>query len=741
VELIIGKFILPWFGGAPAVWTTSLLVFQLLLLAGYGYAHLLATHSKRKTQLCVHLCIVGGSLLLLALNGTAWPSPITPGAGWKPQGPGHPEFHALAILLAGIGLPFFVLSTTVPLLQHWFGLIQTRFDSYKFYALSNMGSFLALLSYPILIEPHFRLQVQAWAWTVGYTFFAIGIGFCAAIVGSGETAKLPGETKRSSAPLVSATHYLHWLALSACASAALFAVTNVMCQDVAPVALLWVVPLALYLLSFVICFGNSRWYKRTIWHPVLAIATILAFAARCTHSVVFQLTAYALVLFAIGMACHGELARLKPSEAGLTSFYTAVATGGALGGIFVGLFAPQVFPDFWEFELVLWGAGALVVITVYRDRSSWWYARGLWIGVALLSAGLIIPFLASQVDRLVGATLQELGYYQAFAFIALAALSGVVVLVGLGDKHHRLRSVQICVAAMLILYGYIFIGFTRWRGTNVVARTRNFYGVFMVQQDRFMTLLVHGATYQGAQYRGQINHLSPTLYYGHDSGIGIFLDTHPKRNSPTIAPMRLGVVGLGAGTLAAYGRPGDYIRFYEISPAILRLSQSPRPLFTFLMDCPAKLDVILGDARLSMEAEAAHGELQDFDVLVVDAFSGDQIPVHLLTKEAVQTYLRHLSPNGVLAFHTTNASLDLKPVMLGLGREFRLGVLPLVAHDRDTQASNEWVLLSWNRQLLETPAMLRFGRVLEADANAPVWTDDSSNMWQLVVAKLRAHDN
>lgn len=311
----------------------------------------------------------------------------------------------------------------------------------------------------------------------------------------------------------------------------------------------------------------------------------------------------------------------------------------------------------------------------------------------------------------------------------------------LSDKHRMVRSVQICVAAMLVLYAYTFVGFTRWRGANVVARARNFYGVFMVQQDRFVTLLIHGATYQGAQYRGGRSHLSPTLYYGHDSGIGVFLDSHPKRNSRTIAPMRLGVVGLGAGTLAAYGRPGDYLRFYEINPEILRLSQGPRPLFTFLRDCPAELHVILGDARLSMEAEAAHGELQEFDVLAVDAFGGDEIPVHLLTKEAVETYLRHLSTDGVLAFHTTNASLDLKPVMLGLGREFHLAVLPLTAHDRDTQGVNEWVLLSRSRQLLETPELLRFGRVMEPDANAPVWTDDYSNVWQLIVTKLRERDN
>jgi hypothetical protein len=731
VELLSAKFILPWFGGSPAVWTISLLIFQLLLLGGYGYAHVLATRARMKTQTRVHLLVVGASLLLLALHGVHWPSPITPGAQWKPTGPGDPESHVLAILVAGIGFPFFVLATTAPLVAHWSGQVDTRFSPFKFYALSNLGSILALLSYPTVIEPHIRLHVQAWIWTCGYVLFAIGIGYCALGV-----AKWGIEPTRSSPTHAPAASYMRWLALAACASAALLAITNVMCQDVAPVALLWAVPLSLYLISFIICFGRPRWYSRTLCHPLLGIAIILAFTARCTHSIAYQLPAYALVLFAICMTCHGELLRSKPSQAGLTSFYLTIATGGALGGCLVGLVVPQVFPDFWEFELLLWGAAALVIITVACERNSWWYSPQSWIGLALLGASVLIPWSANRLDPLIGATLHELGYYRALSCVTLAVLMVVAILACLKSRQLRVRGVQICVLAMLTLYAYVFVEFSWWRGLNAVARTRNFYGVFMVQQDESITLLIHAATYQGAQYRGRLNRLLPTLYYGYDSGIGVLLENHPKRRS-TASPMRLGVVGLGAGALAAYGRRGDYLRFYEINPAILALSQGPHPLFTFLKDCPAKLDVILGDARLSMDAEVANGAAQDFDILVIDAFSGDEIPVHLLTKEAVEIYLNELSPDGVLAFHTTNASLDLKPVMAGLGREFHLAVLPLVARDRDTDGANEWVLLSRNREILDLPQLMRSGRVMAPDANAPIWTDDYSNLWQLMIAKLR----
>ena len=730
VELLSAKFILPWFGGSPAVWTISLLVFQVLLLGGYGYAHVLASRARLKTQTRVHLLVVGGSLLFLALHGVHWPSPITPGAQWKPAGPGDPELHVLAILTAGIGFPFFVLATTAPLIAHWSGHVDSRFNPLKCYALSNLGSMLALLSYPTVIEPHIRLHVQAWIWSGGYVLFALGIGVCA--VGA---AKLGVEPTPMSPTPVPAARYAQWLALAACASAALLAITNVMCQDVAPFALLWAVPLSLYLVSFIICFGRPRWYSRTLCHPLLGIAIIVAFTARCTHSIAYQLPAYALVLFAICMSCHGELVRSKPSHAGLTSFYLTIATGGALGGCVVGLVVPQVFADFWEFELLLWGAAALVILIVAGEKDSWWYSDKSWIGIAWLGAGVLVPWCANRLNPLIGATLHELGYYRALSCVSLAVLTGFAMLACLKGKRPRLRAIQLCVLAMLVLYAYVFVEFSRWRGLNAVARTRNFYGVFMVQQEQSITLLIHAATYQGAQYRGRLNHLLPTLYYGYDSGIGLLLQNHPKRRS-TASTLRLGVVGLGAGALAAYGRRGDYVRFYEINPAILALSAGPHPLFTFLQDCPAKLDVILGDARLSMEAEVANGAAQDFDVLVIDAFSGDEIPVHLLTKEAVKTYLKELNPDGVLAFHTTNASLDLKPVMAGLGREFHLAVLPLVARDPDTNGVNEWVLLSRNREILDSPQLMSSAAVMAADANVPLWTDDYSNVWQLMIAKL-----
>lgn len=745
VELIIGKFILPWFGGSPAVWITSMLAFQLLLLAGYGYAHLLVTRARWKTQVLVHLCIIGGSLALLVLQGVVWPSPITPPSTWKPDGPAHPEFRTLAILLLSVGLPFLVLSATAPLLQHWVGRFDGKRNPYRLYAFSNLGSLLALFSYPILIEPHFRLQVQAWAWTAGYILFAFGVCACAVIISSSGTmaAARPLEAQEVLADRPSARLYPQWLALAACASTALFAITNVMCQDVASIALLWVVPLSVYLISFVICFGNPGWYIRSIFHPLLAATTFLAFTARCTHSIQFQLPAYALALFAVCMVCHGELMRLKPSAADLTRFYAAVATGGVLGGIFVALLAPQIFPDFWEFELSLWSANVLLVLTAYRDRSSWWWrSHKPWIGIALPTAAFLVPWYANRINPIIGATMRELGYYRGFAFVTFSALLALLILIRPGKTQGAARGIQVFVIAMLVLYAYAFGAFIRWRSTGTVARVRNFYGVFLVQQYRFMTVLIHGATYHGAQYRGAANRLRPTLYYGPGSGIGVFLDNRLKRSSSSAAPMRMGVIGLGAGTLAAYGRPGDYIRFYENNPDILWLSQGPHPLFTYLKDSPATLDVVLGDGRLSLEREAANGNLQRFDVLVVDAFNGDAIPVHLLTREAAEIYLKHLSGlDSVLAFHVTNASLDLIPLVMSLGRAFHMAAVPLIGHDRETQGTNEWVMLSQRRPALETPELLRLRPVPEPDWQIPVWTDDYSNVWQLIVTKLRERNH
>jgi hypothetical protein len=683
-------------------------------------------------QIVVHLCLVGASIVLLVARSFEWPSPITPEKAWKPVSTVHSEMHTIVILLVAVGLQFSVLSTTAPLLQNWIERADAQINSYRLYAISNLASFVALISYPLLIEPYFRLHTQAWTWTAGYLVFSSGVSYCAATGAGGP--KLLSASKIAPVGGSKVSLYLHWLGLAACASTALFAITNVMCQDVASFALLWVVPLSLYLFSFVICFGTSRLYKRIIFHPLLAVATILAFIARCTYSIAFQLVAYSLVLFAICVTCHGELERLKPGPAGLTYFYTAVATGGALGGIFVVLVAPLAFPDFWEFDLALWGVSALMVFTVHRDRNSWWYSLKSWWGIGLFIFAFVSPMIASHFAPSVGGVMNDLNYYHALELLTLVVLLCIFI-TRRKFKRIPLRGIQISVVAMLVLCGWMSMAFIQRRAADhVIARIRNFYGVFMVQQDQSLTLLIHGGTYQGAQFRGVNSRLRPTTYYGHNSGIGILLENHPKRISNE--SMRIGVVGLGVGTLAAYGRPGDYLRFYEIDPDILRLSEGPHPLFTYLEDSLARYDVVIGDARLSLESEAIHNRLQNLDVLVIDAFNGDAIPVHLLTKEAAQAYLQHLSPDGVLAFHVTNASLDLVPVTLGLGREFGLSVLLTKGYDSDFNVYNEWVLLSRDRGILKMPQLLQSGRLLDFEPSCELWTDDYSDVWRLMVARF-----
>jgi hypothetical protein len=734
-EFILGKLILPWFGGSPAAWTTSLVVFQLLLFGGYAYAHVLAG-TQWKTQRNIHSAVVAASVLLLIAHAVNWPSPVTPGVNWKPHDLSLPELRALAILVAAIGLPFFVLSASVPLLAHW--LVRANSNGpYKLYAFSNAGALVGLLSYPVLVEPHLHLRSQGWSWTVAYGLFAILMNACAAITGKTGEFSATGADHRAltPAPHTGARGYWQWLALAGCGSASLVAVTHVVCQDVAPAALIWAIPLSLYLLSFIITFGSTRWYGRAIGLPLLAGAIMIAFVARCTHSVVLQLPAYLAALFAICTACHGELARCRPSTTGPTSFYLAIAAGGALGSILAGVVAPRVFPDFWEFEIVLWAAGALIIAAAIRDHDSWWYSGHAWWGAALVATGLLIAWLAGSVNSLIEATLNELHFYQAVACILGAIIASIAIHRVIAGRPTTQRALHICVLAILILYGYLFVEYSRWRSQDLVTRTRNFYGVIFVQRDRFMTYLIHGATFQGSQYRAISRVRVPTLYYGYDSGIGVLLENHPKRRSGS--PMRLGVVGLGAGTLAAYGRPGDYIRFYEINPAIAGLSQGTQPVFTYLADCPAKVDVILGDARVSLETEAAHGVAQNFDVLVLDAFSGDETPTHLLTQEAVEIYLMHLAAGGVLAFHTTHASLDLKPVIRSLGAHFSLASLALTGRDPDTGATNDWVLLSRNRLLIDAPELSRVRAVADANELVPVWTDDYSSVWPLIAKTFK----
>jgi tetratricopeptide (TPR) repeat protein len=656
VQPLMGKFILPWFGGAPAVWTSCMVVFQALLLAGYAYAHL-AAKCRLRTQVILHLVIVALALVSL---------PITPSPDWKPATTSDPTARIILLLTVSLGLPFFALSATAPLLQQWFSRSTPASSPYRLYALSNAGSLLALLTYPVLFEPRLTRVEQATLWSAGLAFYAIACALCGWKVWKAPETTGPAATQ-SDEQAPNWVNRVLWVLLPACASILLLAVTNKLCQDVAVVAFLWVLPLAVYLLSFIICFERQAWYKREVFGPALLLSLLLIggmLSGVFDFSIPVQIATYLAGLFVICMVCHGELYRLRPHPSRLTAFYLSVAAGGALGGIFVALGAPAMFPDYFELQ---WG----LVLCV-----------GLFVWVSLRQTG------ETETRR--------------WRIGALAG--GTLVLAGLCAMYYA----EAVHYAPLRAY-----------------RTRNFYGVLNVfaynyrEAERSQMELMHGKVVHGMQFTHPGRVQEPTLYFTSGSGIGRVLRT------PHSGKRNIGVVGLGVGTLTTYLEPGERMRFYEINPQVEHVA---RNFFQYLKMARGEVQVVLGDARLAMETESP----QNFDVLVLDAFNSDAIPVHLLTAEAFQVYGRHLRTNGVLAIHVSNASVNLEPVVFNLARKF--GYEAEVIEHRGSPETpwvlpSTWVVLARDPRFLKAPAMAQGSRPpVPASFEVPLWTDDFSGL-------------
>ena len=668
VQPLISKAILPWFGGTPGVWTTCMLFFQLLLCGGYAYSHLLTARISGRWQAVLHVTLLVVSLA--SLN-------IVPSEAWKPIGANSPIATITLLLLSTVGLPYFILSTTGPLLLRWFSLIQPDASPYRLYALSNAGSLLALLTYPVLFEPLMRLSTQESTWSATFVLFAGLCAACAVRLWRQPTENDPRaeETSHASITVQPGTIrlYVIWFLLAMVASMMLLAETNEVCQDVAVIPFLWVIPLSLYLLSFVLCFESDRWYRRS-WYAigttilVLAVCWLQSFGLRTFLPL--QLAIYFGCLFCICMLCHGELARLRPDPKSLTVFYLTVSVGGAGGGVFVGLLAPLIFPAFWEHYLGLIAA-SIIAVLVYFDHRGWMSGTRrpplLWMGLA------------------------------------------ICLFVGVGTVF------------MTVIVNY----------TESIAMVRNFYGVLEVETDEIEDAVVlrHGRIIHGLQLRA-IPSL-PTMYYGFKTGVGRSIEELRERKTP----LNIGLVGLGAGTLAVYGKQGDTLRFYEINENVTKLA---REHFTFLKSCPSQVGIIHGDARLVMENESP----QQFDLLVLDAFSGDAIPTHLLTKEAMQSWLRHLNADGLIAIHISNLHFDLRRVTDALAAEFQLHAITLETSARidvvtGTQSliepGSRWVIIARDAKLLESP---RFQEI-QVKKPLPVerrmlWTDDFSNLVEVL---------
>lgn len=734
VQPLIGKYILPWFGGGPGVWTTCLLFFQVLLLGGYAYAHLVTTRLRPRAQTILH-----GLLLLIA----AVALPIAPGDFWKAHIAGDPTWHILLLLGGTIGLPYFVLSSTGPLMQQWFSASHPGVSPYRLYALSNAGSLLALLSYPAFFELKFTRHTQALMWSGGFIVFGLLCGYCAWRLSRGRfnaNAQRPSGNGPAAGevPLRKGDVAL-WIALPATASVLLLATTNKLCQDVAVIPFLWVLPLGLYLLTFVICFDHARWYGRTVFAALTAIgvAVCLQLLGQGNSTRLWlQISGYTATLFFACMFCHGELYRLRPSPRHLTAFYLAISAGGALGGLLVAVVAPAVFDDYHELPVGLWALAYLAGVVCIRQRS-----RGLAFGAALglMLVTIILPAVRSQLSDGLSLWNEWILFntrYGWFIFGGLAIFIGCALdghtRTLIRDWHPRLggfmMGLSVAVAVIVIV---------NWRfsmGVDVVEASRNFYGTLKVYEynpdipeDRYY-LLLHGATTHGLQFTAEKKAMRHTTYYGATSGVGRAIANLPR----PAGERRIGLVGLGTGTLASYGTPGDYLRIYDINPAVERLA---RTRFSYLRRCPAKTDVIMGDARLSMEHELALKQPQHFDLLALDAFSSDAIPVHLLTKEAIAIYLEQLKPDGVLAVHTSNRYLDLRPVVERLAAEYGLTAVT-IADDDEPESwvyRTTWILLTRNQEFLKVPAIADVSEAASAEPQTqPLWTDDHASLYQIL---------
>ncbi len=663
VQPLIGKFILPWFGGSPEVWTTCMLFFQVLLLAGYAYAHVIVTYLPRPGQATIHIVLLVAAVALL---------PILPAATWNPDSTENPMVHILLLLTLCVGLPYFILSATGPLIQGWFSRTLPHKSPYRLYSLSNAASLLALVSYPLVVEPLLSRQVQARTWGWGLAVFALLSTAAALLLWTHKPAgHKTGETRHpgiATTPRPDRRRWLLWLALPAGASVVLLAVTNKICQDITVVPLFWVLPLAVYLLSFIICFHSERWYARNVWVSAFIlsfIALIAVTALTAEISAAWYILIHTAALFACCMVFHGELYRIRPDAKHLTGFYLMIATGGALGGFFVVVVAPLIFNTYFE-----------------------------------LYVGLLMCCL----------------------FVLLSDRAGTFA-------SGKRRVVWVCLICSAGVAGFVMQDNKLGLRGKAIATERNFFGVLTVWEResknpaRHHFVMQHGTTNHGLQFADPAKHAEPTAYYSRKSGVGLAMQYMSRKDN-----RRVGIIGLGVGTIAAYGRPGDHFTFYEINPEVERQAKE---YFTYLADCKAKVDVILGDARLTLERL----DNQQFDLLVLDAFTGDAVPVHLLTKEAFEIYLGHLKPDGLIAMHISTNHVDLQSVVRRLAAHFALPTAWIETHRNDAKGifDSDWIILARGKEFQSHPQI----KISKTEYKAPLenislWTDNHANLFQVL---------
>ena len=711
VQPMFAKMVLPLLGGTPSVWNTCMVFYQAVLLGGYVYAHVTTRLLGPRRQAVLHTAVLALPWLVL---------PIVVTESWTPPPQANPIPWLLLLLSVSVGLPFFVVSASAPMLQAWFADTghPAAKDPYFLYAASNLGSMIALLAYPVLLEPSLRLAQQTWLWAAGYGLLMLLTIGCAVLLlwcspRQAQRPKQEVERVPDEPSLADPTwrQRLRWLALSFAPSSLLLGVTTHISTDIAAVPLLWVIPLALYLLTFVLVFARRTlvkhaWMLRTEPYFVVLLTTLFFF--NTAKWIWMLLLLHLATFFVVAMVCHGELARMRPKASRLTEFYLWMSVGGVLGGLLNALVAPNLFPTVIEYPLVIVVASMLrpTARPAARPTRARWLDFALPAGLAVGLGALVLGLQAAEVAMPVAAVL---------------AIVAPVALVAFGSQGRPIRF-GLGVGAILIV---ALLSSEKERG--VLSVERNFFGVIRVRHDRRFNTnnLVHGSTNHGMQSRDPKRRDQPLSYYHRTGPLGevfqMLADQRPARE--------IGVIGLGTGSIAAYGEPGQRITYYEIDPAVLQIARDPR-YFTFLRDQKAELEVVLGDARLTL-AKAPNAR---YDLLILDAFSSDAIPVHLVTREALALYLEKLAEHGLLALHISNRYLDLAPVLGNLAAD--AGVVCRIRKDanvssaerKEGKLSSCWVVMARRPDDLGTLSEDPNWKPLLAEPDAPLWSDDFSNI-------------
>jgi len=653
VQPLIAKVILPSVGGGASVWTTCMLFFQAMLFFGYGYAHLLSRYFRFKQQITIH------SALLLIAGLLYW---FLHQDGFEVQSVQNPMVDIFIYLLKSVGLPYFLLSATGPLVQKWLVVTGSNKNPYQLYSLSNIASLVALASFPFLFEVQFSLSVNRILWGALFTLYVIVFVLWLLQLSKENNAIEMANDSQAPEPFGFGTKML-WLLYSAIGVVVLVSTTSAMTQNVPPVPFLWILPLALYLITFIVCFRTIAWYQRSYFQLGMALVSVIAVMMYFTgtqfdiHS---QVVLYSVILLTACFVCHAELVKLTPVKEHLTSFYLYIAFGGVLGSAVVSLLAPVVFEQFYEYPLVFSLIFVAVATSVAKEKS--------------INVSSIISYLFAGV-LLVGVWYLDALYHQ-----------------------------------------------------TSIYKARNFYGVLSVKDvpvgERTERRLIDGTTSHGSQFLSEQGAPTPLSYYRKNTGVAIGLETLSQDKN-----IKVGLVGMGAGTLAAYGKLGDEYHFFELNPAVERAANE---YFNYLNTSLAKTNVVLGDGRVSLQRLANQGNLQAYDAIVVDAFSGDSIPQHLLTKEAIALYLTHLNDNGILMFHISNSHLDIKPLMSALSEEFDLQARYFYTKAKDLNEHNtEWVWLTSNEQVLKAGLSKIYGSPLRTERSV-LWTDQYSNLFSIL---------